>query len=297
MECWLKDFFKNASKWEVILAAIVAGVSIYVIFMPFVPILYEKNQRVYIPQQDKNKDIVIIYKEIKNLDDIIDVNCKAVLPIVYKNVLSLKNLSIKERKKKFIDIILPSILIANYQIQSIREKIKSIKDKLNKNIPLSEEEKKLLDVLIEKYKADSIDELLKRINTHKPSLIIAQAAIESGWGTSRFFVKANNIFGVWTFNKNLKSKIKAKDSNAYLKKYSNVLESIKDYYFSINVSWAYKNFRLVRLTTKDSLKLANYLDRYSILRGRYVKRIKRIIKHNNLQQYDSCKLHPSYVSK
>ncbi|EDP73852.1 glucosaminidase domain-containing protein, partial [Hydrogenivirga sp. 128-5-R1-1] len=125
----------------------------------------------------------------------------------------------------------------------------------------------------------------------------AQAAIESGWGTSRFFVEANNIFGMWSFNKKNSLKIKAKKSNVYLKKYPDILASIEDYYYSINVSWAYKNFRYVRLTTKDSLKLANHLEKYSILRKTYVKRIKTIIQHNNLTYYDSCRLHPDYIGR
>jgi len=150
--------------------------------------------------------------------------------------------------------------------------------------------------MLNKYKANSLGELLTKVNTHPPSLILAQAAIESGWGTSRFFVIANNVFGMWTFNKNQPLKIKAKNSNVYLKVYKDILQSVDDYYYSINVSWAYSKFRLVRLKTSDPLKLSNYLDKYSILRDRYVKRVKRIIKENNLTKFDTCKLNPSFIN-
>ncbi len=300
MFCQLKDFFKNLNIWEIFLIVIITIISLYVIVVPILPninINVNKVNLTNINQTSQNKNIIIIYKTIKTIDDIVPIQCKSVLPIVYKNTISLKNIPVNLRKRKFIDLILPSILIANHKIMKLRKKIIEIKNKLENGEKLTEKEKKLLSKLLDEYKASSIKELLIKINVHKPSLIIAQAAIESGWGTSRFFLEANNIFGMWTFNKKQASKIKAKKSNVYLKKYPDILASIEDYYYSINVSWAYKNFRYVRLTTKDSLKLANYLDKYSILRKTYVRRIKTIIQHNNLTYYDKCKLSPSYISR
>ena len=300
MFCQLKDFFKNLNIWEAFLTFIITVISLYVIVVPVLPDLninVLQSNLSNVSKDSVNKDIVIIYKTIKTTDDIVPVECRSVLPVVYKNTVSLKNLPVKLRKKKFIDLVLPSILIANYKIRKLRKKIIQIDSKLEAGEKLTNQEKELLSKLLDKYKSSSIKELLIKINTHKPSLILAQAAIESGWGTSRFFVEANNIFGMWNFNKKQTLKIKAKKSNVYLKKYPDILSSIEDYYYSINVSWAYKNFRYVRLTTKDSLKLANYLDKYSILRKTYVRRIKTIIQHNNLTYYDSCRLHPDYLGK
>lgn len=292
---------ENINKWEIIFPLIIIFISFYIITMPFSPFveteIFVKQQKPFKESFTKipEKELIIIYKVINNPMDITDIDCKAVLPIVYKNIVSLKDLPVKERKKKFIALILPSILIANYEIQKVREKLKKIQEKLDNNEELTYKEKEFLESLLEKYKAESIPELLEKINTHKPSLIIAQAAIESGWGTSRFAVKANNLFGTWTFNKKYAYKIKAKKSNVYLKRYNSVLDAIRDYYYNVSVSWAYEKFRKVRLKTKDSLKLANYLDKYSILREKYVKRIKTVIKHNNLQQYDNCKLKFTYT--
>ncbi|WP_457623868.1 glucosaminidase domain-containing protein [Persephonella sp.] len=222
-------------------------------------------------------------------------NCDMVNPYVYTKVVSLKSLPVKERKKRFISLILPSILIENFKIEQNRKVVLKIKEKIENNQELLPVEEKFLYDLFEEYRVENIGDLLKRLNTSPVSIILAQAAIESGWGTSRFFVEANNVFGVWTFKKDGNYKIKAKNSNAYLKVYNNILEAVDDYYYSINVGWAYENFRLVRLQTDDPLLLTNHLEKYSILRKVYVQRLKSIIVANNLQKYDNCNLNPDFI--
>ncbi|SNZ02220.1 Bax protein [Persephonella hydrogeniphila] len=241
------------------------------------------------------KKIDIIYKEIHRPTDIVPINCSAVVPVVYTKVISLKNLPVPVKKKKFIDMILPSVLIVNFEIKQNREFVKYIKKKLEEGKEILPEEEELIGELLEKYKADGLNELLTKLNVNPVSLVLAQAAIESGWGSSRFFVKANNLFGVWTFNKKHASKIKAKNADVYLKAYSNILESIKDYYDSINLGWAYRRFRLVRLQTDNPFLLTNHLEKYSILRQVYVQRLKSIIKANKLEKYDNCRISPDFI--
>ncbi len=243
----------------------------------------------------KFKKVIVLYREINRYTDIVPINCSAVVPVTYTKVISLRGLPIPERKKKFIDMVLPSILIVNFYIEQDRNFIKYIKNKIkNGKFLLPEEEEKVKE-LLERYKAETLNELLEKMNVNPVSIVLAQAAIESGWGTSRFFVEANNIFGVWTFNKKYASKIKARKSNVYLKAYPSLLNSVKDYYYSINMSWAYKKFRLIRLRTDDPFLLSNYLEKYSILRERYVEKIKIVIKTNNLTKYDNCRLSPAYI--
>jgi Bax protein len=285
MQIKVKNSIKN-NIWDTALTVIIIAIGLYVIFLPLTPeinisVKPEEKEDKKVAQKLEKKELTVIYKKIKSIDEIVPINCSSVIPVVYENTVSLKDLPVDKRKKKFIDFILPSILIANYKIEKLRKKLLDIKNKIEYSQNLTKKEK----------------ELLRKINTHKPSLIIAQAAIESGWGTSRFFVQANNIFGIWTFDKKRASKIKAKKSNVYLKEYSNILESIEDYYYSINVSWAYKSFRYVRLQTKDSLKLVKHLENYSTLREYYVKRIEKIIKYNNLTYYDNCRLDKSYLGR
>lgn len=241
------------------------------------------------------KKIDIIYKEIHRPTDIVPVNCSAVVPVVYTKVISLKDLPVPIKKRKFIDMVLPSILIVNFEIKQYREFVMYIKKKLEEGKEILPEEEDLIGKLLEKYKADGLNELLTKLNVNPVSLVLAQAAIESGWGSSRFFVQANNLFGVWTFNKKRASKIKAKNADVYLKAYSNILESIKDYYDSINLGWAYRRFRLVRLQTDNPFLLTNHLEKYSILRQVYVQRLKSIIKANRLEKYDNCRISPDFI--
>ncbi len=241
------------------------------------------------------KKIDIIYKQVNRPTDIVPVNCSQVVPVVYTKVISLDNLPVEEKKKKFIDMVLPSILIVNFELKQYRDFVKYIKKKLENNQEILPQEEELIGKLLEKYRADGLNELLTKLNTNPVSIVLAQAAIESGWGSSRFFVQANNLFGVWTFNKKYASKIKARNSDVYLKAYSDLLKSVEDYYNSINLSWAYRKFRLVRLQTDDPFLLTNHLEKYSILRRVYVQRLKNIIKANGLKKYDNCRISPDFI--
>ncbi|WP_457641678.1 glucosaminidase domain-containing protein [Persephonella sp.] len=270
----------------------------YIMYLGWIIFFYQP----VVEKEPKEENVIFIqkvkpiYVELTTPYGILPVeNCDSVNPYVYTKVVSLKSLPVRERKKRFISLMLPSILIKNFQLDQERKIILKIKEKLENNQEILSVEDKFLSGMFEKYKVENINDLLKRLNTSPVSIILAQAAIESGWGTSRFFVEANNVFGVWTFNKNSPHIIKAKHSNAYLKKYDNILQAVDDYYYSINVGWAYENFRLVRLQTDDPLLLTNHLEKYSILRKQYVQRLKSIIVSNNLQKYDNCRINPDFV--
>ncbi|RUM41072.1 MAG: mannosyl-glycoprotein endo-beta-N-acetylglucosamidase, partial [Desulfurobacterium sp.] len=134
----------------------------------------------------KREEIInfIFYIENPDIKEIVSVNCNKVVPIVYSHVMSLKRLPVKKRKKKFIDVLLPEILIANEKVLKEREFLLRVLRKQE----ISEEEKTELRRLKKKYRTNDFKELLRRINTVPVSLILAQGAIESGWGTSRFFI-------------------------------------------------------------------------------------------------------------
>ncbi|WP_456397265.1 glucosaminidase domain-containing protein [Desulfurobacterium sp.] len=204
-----------------------------------------------------------------------------------KKAANLLTLTLPKRKKAFIAMIAPAVLKANCIINKEREILIRIKEKIKNGKPLSEKEKRFLTRMEKKYRTKDIDELLIRVNTLPPSLVIAQAAIESGWGTSRFFVEGHNIFGIWTFD-NKTEAIQAKNSTARVRKYTSLLSSIEDYYYNINTGWAYRDLRIARLKERNALKLAKYLRNYSILRDEYVRRLQRVIRKNNLQQFDNC---------
>jgi len=268
-----------------------AVVTITVSLMAFSVLLLSGREFV----RTHGSNIEIIYKDLTSVDEIrtTELDCDAVKPVVYRSVVSLEGLGTEERKEAFVKIVLPSILIAVNEIKRERRELLRIEDKLSKGIALKDGELSLLSGLSEKYRTDNIKELLSRLNTHPPSIILAQAALESGWGSSRFFEEGNNIFGTWTFGNS--PGIKAVKSEARLSRYDSTLEAVEDYLFNINVGWAYKDFREKRTDTSRSLQLIKYLDNYSILREEYVRRLNNIIRSTDLEIYDTCRIDPAFI--
>lgn len=231
---------------------------------------------------------VVIYLKSPTVREIIPINCKDVVPVVYSHVTLLGKLSLKDRKRTFTEVLLPEILIANCEVLKERKFLLKVLNRQN----LSEENMVKLQKLEKKYRTDNLKELLNRINTVPVSLALAQGAIESGWGTSRFFVDGNNVFGMYTFhftNKNLK----AKRGNVYLKAYDNILQSVEDYIYNINVGWAYQEFREKRERGADINSLIHALIDYSTERDNYVRLLANAIRENHLSIYDNCSLCPS----
>jgi Bax protein len=228
----------------------------------------------------------ILYIENPGIREIIPVNCNKVVPVIYSRVTSLEKLPIKERKKKFIDVLLPEILIANEKVLKEREFLLKVLRKQK----VSEEEKTELKRLKKKYRTNDFKELLRRVNTVPVSLVLAQGAIESGWGTSRFFIEGNNVFGIYAFRPTNK-KLKAKNNDVYLKAYDDILQSVEDYIYNLNVGWAYEEFRKAREKGADLDSLIRALIYYSTERDNYVRLLENVIEKNHLTLYDSCFLY------
>lgn len=207
-----------------------------------------------------------------------------VKPYVYTSAIDLSVLEVKRKKQAFINMMLPTILIAKYELEEIRNKV----IKLQQKKELNQVEQGLLDDLYKTYKCQSFDELKSRLQTHPTSIVIAQAAIESGWGTSRFYNKANNIFGVWSYNTN-EPRIVASENREgkaiYVKKYEALPESIHSYFKTI-ARGPYLDFRKARQKTTDVYELIPHLKVYSELREEYVNRLEELIRYNKLEQYD-----------
>ena len=237
--------------------------------------------------------VLILYKRAEKPADIVPVKCDGALPVTYTSVPSLEALQGEERKRKFIDLLLPSVLIANLEVGHIRKRVLDIYLKMREGGELTLGERIFLKRIMNRCRSDSIEEVLEKAHPVPPSVLIAQSAIETGWGTSRFFVEGNNLFGMWTFKE--EGAIRAKRSRARLRKYSSVLDSVRGYLYTVNVGWAYKDFREKRLTEKNPLSLTEHLSFYSVERERYVKKVQRIIKENGLERFDSCYIDPSFI--
>jgi len=211
----------------------------------------------------------------------------------------IKNIeSSKKRKQLFIQIVLPLILEENEKIKLDRKRLFVI---LNKNNN-TESERKWLKNKFKQYGVVNRDlaTLKIRLDEIPVSLVIAQAAKETGWGTSRFALEGNALFGQWTWNDDGIKPAGADDKAKHKIMRFNVLQaSVRAYQRNLNTHSSYKKFREARAIQRDneselnSLELVNYLDKYAETGKKYTKILKIIIQQNSLQDFDDAKLLPS----
>ncbi len=204
----------------------------------------------------------------------------------------------KERKELFIQIILPLILEENKKIKLERKTLFSI---LNKNSN-TEEERNWLRSKFKQYGVVNKDltTLKIRMDEVPVSLAIAQAAKETGWGTSRFAQEGNALFGQWTYNgKGIKPAGADVEDTHKVMKFKILKASVRAYQRNLNTHKSYKEFRKVRAIQRDvygsldSLELANYLDKYAETGAEYTKILKQIIEQNKLTDFDDAKILPN----
>ena len=203
-----------------------------------------------------------------------------------------------KKKNLFIKIILPLILEENNRIKLDRRKLFNVLNK-NKNTNL---EKKWLNIKFKQYGVlnKDLSTLKIRMDEIPVSLVIAQAAKETGWGTSRFALEGNALFGQWTWSgEGIKPAGADNNTTHKIMKFKILKSSVRAYQRNLNTHSSYKDFRLARAELRDnkmkvdSLILANYLDKYAETGKEYVKILKKIIKQNNLTEFDDVKLLPS----
>jgi len=233
---------------------------------------------------------------LDSLQQIEPLTTKLVKPRLYTNIYGLERLSRREAKKVFIAAILPSILVAKHEIEQRRKNIVFLSTKKEWN----EADSVYYRDLKQRYKASDINDLLTRVGTLPSSIVLAQAAVESGWGTSRFFLKANNLFGVWSFDPK-ESRIPARKTRdkkpVYLRAYPDIAQSIVDYFEILARSRSYKNLRTARLQTANVYELLPHLRNYSERRGRYTRQLQSIIAKNNLTVFDQYEIDPAYLTE
>ena len=206
----------------------------------------------------------------------------------------------KKRKELFIQIVLPLILQENNNIKLDRVRLFGIINKSNN----TDVEKKWLDKKYKQYGIPSRDlSILKiRMDEIPVSLALAQAAKETGWGTSRFAQEGNALFGQWTWSgEGLKPKEAEKDEGHKVMKFNILQASVRAYQRNLNTHSSYRDFRLARAQLRDlgksldSIILSEHLDEYAETGNQYVDVLKKIITQNNLKDFDDAKLLPSSI--
>ena len=206
--------------------------------------------------------------------------------------------STKERKKLFIQIVLPLILEENNQIKFERKKLFAILNRSNN----SNTEKKWLNMKFKQYgvKNRDLSTLKIRMDEIPVSLAIAQAAKETGWGTSRFALEGNALFGQWTFSGNGLKPLDVDDDKSHkVMKFQVLQASVRAYFRNLNTHSSYRDFRKIRASARDnnekldSIILADYLNEYAATGVEYTKILKQIINQNALKDFDDVKLLPN----
>ena len=214
----------------------------------------------------------------------------------------LKNIeSTKKRKDLFIKIVLPLILSENNRILRDRDILFKV---LNKNNN-TKSERRWLEKKFKQYGVvnKDVSTLKIRMDIVPVSLALAQAAKETGWGTSRFAIEGNALFGQWTYSgEGITPTAADKGDKHKVMAFSVLKSSVRAYQRNLNTHKSYKAFRKERATQRDneenldSTLLANYLDSYAETGEEYVKILKQIINQNNLRDFDNAKILPSSKS-
>jgi Bax protein len=220
------------------------------------------------------------------------------LDLLPKEIIKIENA--KKRKDLFIQIILPLVIDENNSIKLDRIKLFSILNK-SKNTKLEQE---WLNKRFKQYGVVNKDlsTLKVRMDEVPVSMAIAQAAKETGWGTSRFAQEGNALFGQWTWSGEGIKPADAEDDSTHKVMRFNVLQaSVKAYQRNLNTHSSYKGFRSARAELRDegkkldSMILSEHLDKYAETGKEYVKILQQIIRQNNLTDFDDAKLLPSSI--
>ena len=217
---------------------------------------------------------------------------------------------IPTKKKVFLNSLLPHALFVRQEALYKRNRLESILSKIECSPAdidfdsalsqegvcswsdfLDEDEVSFIQRLCSNYRTTSAESLLERVDAVPTSIILAQGALESSWGSSRFAREGNSVFGMWTWKTPGIVPARRDEGKTHkVKAYDNILDSVRAYHLTLNRLDPYKQFRQLRRQTDDPLILAEGLTLYSERGEEYVEEIKNIILANDLQKYDSCRL-------
>lgn len=207
---------------------------------------------------------------------------------------------VDHKKSVFFKSVLPLVLQVNEELRSDRERLLRIValDEAGDLVPAAD--RLWAAAMSNRYKTERGDyaALVSRIDIIPPSLALAQAAKESGWGTSRFARLGNALFGQWTWSEDhgIAPKDRPEGSDHLVREFDTLLDSVEAYMLNLNRHAAYRELRSLRAGMRargeeiDGSKLAMGLERYSELGMEYVERIQSMISFNELLAFDDAQL-------
>ena len=244
----------------------------------------------------KTETVLNLFKDV-NYDLSQVRNNKLVKPIYFtqfpKDLNAIENTRLK--KETFIQIVLPLIVAENERILADRMKLKAIYEKkFTSDVEKQWLRQKLLEY---KVKRGDLEKLLIRMDIIPTSIALAQAAKESGWGTSRFALEGNAIFGQWTWSgQGIAPLDRASDKSHKILKFPILRASVKAYQNNLNTHKSYIKFREKRASMRDDKKdirgldLTDTLKNYAQTGSEYTKTLNQIIKQNRLTDFETVRL-------
>ena len=202
---------------------------------------------------------------------------------------------VSAKKRLFFQSVLPIVLQVNEEIAAARWRVERLANRHMQADALAPADREWLIATADLYGADPLDvqDLLNRMDIVPPSLALAQAAEETGWGSSRFVREGNALFGQYTYNAKpgMVPARRDADRRHRVRSHGNLLAAVRAYVHNLNSHWAYEDFRRRRAELRhggrlDGYALAGELRSYSERRSAYVKTIRQIIRQNRLGDFD-----------
>jgi len=255
-----------------------------------------------INNKSTNKFLVSLKKKPLNPNIIKLINKDSSLKILNKDINDINLDFLSQSKKDFVKTLLPLISYQNQNILLERSKLEELRDSLTNNNTLSKTDLKFLNKISKKYriksdnkhKYDLVNELLNRVDIIPNSIVLAQAANESGWGTSRFAREYNALFGEYTYDYSdgVVPLLREKGEKHLVKTFTSVDKSVQSYFNNLNSHYAYTDFREVREIMREKNNFSNIkllveeLDSYAADIN-YITTINAIIDANKLDQFDA----------
>jgi Bax protein len=255
----------------------------------------EKTKAPYDPENDYNLNTLTVLNLFEDLEYDLDSvrDSKLVKPIYFtrlpKDLDTIR--STKKKKETFLKILLPLVVAENEKIKKDKKYLLKILKQNNRP-----ENKKWINKKYKEYKVSkkNINELIEKMDIIPISIALAQGAKESGWGTSRFALEGNAIFGQWTWKGDgLEPLEKSSDQNHKIAKFPLLRASVKAYITNLNTHNGYKNFRKKRFEIRKKNKplrgeeLIDELDNYAQTGKEYTKILRLIIEQNDLDEFET----------
>ena len=249
-----------------------------------------------------NKYLVSLKKKPLNPNVFKFINKESEIKFVNQNINDINLDFLSQSKKDFVKTLLPLISYQNQNILLERSKLEELRASLIDHNTLSNTDLKFLNKISQKYriktadkhKYDLVNELLNRVDIIPNSIVLAQAANESGWGSSRFAREFNALFGEYTYDYSdgVVPLLREEGEKHLVKTFASVDKSVQSYFNNLNSHYAYQDFRKVREMMRKKNNFSNIkllveeLDSYAADIN-YITTINAIIDANKLDQFDA----------